>query len=473
MDSYNSYQTYSQSPVPGNDNTPKKEKKKKGTFKKLLTGALIGLLFGIFAGCGFIAASYAGDRLFGLGLSDAFTQKAQIKEEADAEAYDDEEEQEAKAEKKAVGKDFALGNDKAPVTEGKGPDISTVQSIPTGEGVYDVSEVVKSVMPAVVSVSNSYTAEMQFFGQVYSQEAKSAGSGIIIGKSDTELLIATNDHVVESAEELAVVFTDDESAPAQVKGTDPDRDLAVIAVQLSDIGQDTIDSISIARLGDSDDLVVGEPVIAIGNALGYGQSVTTGVVSALNRPIAASTNESPYGDSEVSKFIQTDAAINPGNSGGALLNMQGEVIGINSNKIGGNAVEGMGYAIPISDAEPIIHKLMNRETKLKVDDEDRGYLGITGVSVEKEYSQVYGMPIGVYISSVNDGSAADKAGLVRGDVITKIDGQRVTTMDELKEEMQYYKVGEKVVLTVMQATPLGYEALDVEVVLGSVDDINS
>ena len=460
MDSYGNYQNYSQTPVQGSSNTPKK---KKGTFKKILTGALVGIIFGIFAGAGFLAVSYAGDRFLGSDTKEKIIKSDNTADEADIED----------TEKKVSLKDKKT-KDEDPEEEEEtfeSPDIATVAPAKATEGILDVSDVVKSVMPSVVSVTNSYTAKMQYFGQVYSQEAQSAGSGIIIGKSDTELLIATNHHVVESADELAVVFVNDESAEAQIKGTDPDRDLAVIAVQLKDLDDDTVDSIAIAKLGDSDALEVGDPVIAIGNALGYGQSVTTGVVSALDRPIAVSSSESAYGDSEVSKFIQTDAAINPGNSGGALLNINGEVVGINSNKIGGNAIEGMGYAIPISDAEPIIRKLMNKETKIKVEDGDQGYLGITGVTVEKEYAQVYGMPIGVYISSVADGSAAAGAGLVRGDVITKINGQKVESMEALKEEMQYYSAGTKVTLTVMQASPIGYNGKEVDVVLGSADDV--
>lgn len=458
MDSYGNYQNYSQTPVQGSSNTPKK----KGTFRKILTGAFIGIVFGIFAGAGFLAISYAGDKLLGLNTKEKFITSDKA---ADEEDIEETKEKGSRLDKKADDEDF----DEEETFES--PDIATVAPAKATEGILDVSDVVKSVMPAVVSVTNSYTARMQYFGQIYSQEAQSAGSGIIIGKSDTELLIATNHHVVDSADELAVVFANDESAEAQIKGTDPDRDLAVIAVQLKDLDDDTVDSIAIAKLGDSDALEVGDPVIAIGNALGYGQSVTTGVVSALDRPIAVSDSESPYGDSEVSKFIQTDAAINPGNSGGALLNINGEVIGINSNKIGGNAVEGMGYAIPISDAEPIIRKLMNKETKIKVEDGNQGYLGITGVTVEKEYAQVYGMPVGVYISSVADGSAAAGAGLVRGDVITKINGQKVESMEALKEEMQYYSAGTRVTLTVMQASPIGYNGKEVEVVLGSADDV--
>ncbi|MCR4990953.1 MAG: trypsin-like peptidase domain-containing protein [Lachnospiraceae bacterium] len=419
--------------------------------------------------------NYAGQKLLGTETVKGHTEIKQaettVPEEDEKESglisglFDD---------KKDKGKDFASEDEEKiedKTFENEGSDIDSTGIIPVGENINDVSDVVKAVMPSVVSVNKSYTATMDFFGQRYSQEATGSGSGIIVGESDSELLLVTNYHVVESADELAVVFCNDETAPAQIKGTDPGRDLAVIVVQLEDITDDTADAIRIANLGDSTDLEVGEPVIAIGNALGYGQSVTTGVVSALNRAIGADTTG--YGDSEPLTFIQTDAAINFGNSGGALLNMKGEVVGINSNKLGGNSVEGMGYAIPISDAKPIITKLVNRETKLKVDEDNRGYLGITGVSVEKEYSQVYGMPIGVYISSVSEGSGADKAGLVRGDVITAINGQSVESMEALKEEMQYYSAGTRVRLTIMQGSPAGYNAKEVEVVLGSIDDITS
>ena len=245
----------------------------------------------------------------------------------------------------------------------------------------------------------------------------------------------------------------------------------MIAVQLSDIDSSTKEQIAIAKLGDSNELTVGEPVIAIGNALGYGQSVTTGVVSALNRAIAVDNSSSQkanyQGDSEVNTFIQTDAAINPGNSGGALLNMKGEVIGINSNKIGGSAVEGMGYAIPISDAKPIIEDLMTKQTKLKVDENSKGYLGITGIDVMAEYSEIYGMPQGVYVSSVSEGTGAAKAGLIKGDIITALNGEEIKSMDDLKNELSYYAAGTTVELTIMQGSPTGYQAKTVEVTLGA------
>jgi serine protease Do len=279
---------------------------------------------------------------------------------------------------------------------------------------------------------------------------------------------------VESAEELTVQFVDGSQVLAQIKGTDENKDLAVIAVQLNDIDSSTMDAIAIAKLGNSDELTVGEPVIAIGNALGYGQSVTTGVVSALNRALAVSSDSSSYTsqsgyqeDEEVNTFIQTDAAINPGNSGGALLNMKGEVIGINSNKIGGSAVEGMGYAIPISDAQPIIENLMTKQTKLKVNEDSKGYLGITGIDVVEEYSQIYGMPQGVYVSSVSEGTGAAAAGLVKGDIITALNGEEVKSMDDLKNELSYYAAGTTVELTIMQGSPTGYQAKTVEVTLGA------
>ncbi len=291
-----------------------------------------------------------------------------------------------------------------------------------------------------------------------------------MGENDSELLLVTNYHVVASAQELSVQFVDGEQVTAQVKGTDEDKDLAVIAVQLGDIKTETLNQISIATLGNSDDLVVGEPVIAIGNALGYGQSVTTGVVSALNRAVAVSnttydeTNQNT--DKEINTFIQTDAAINPGNSGGALLNTKGQVIGINSSKIGGNAVEGMGYAIPISDAKPIIADLMSKETRLKVSENEKGFIGITGVDVVQEYSEVYGMPLGIYVSSVIEGSGADQAGLVRGDIIVSINGLDISSMAELKNELAYYKAGDTVQLTIMQGSPTGYQSKVIDVTLG-------
>ena len=353
-----------------------------------------------------------------------------------------------------------------------------IPEVETGNGtvhatVTDVTEVVKAVMPSVVSVNNRYVERMTFFGQEYSQEVGGSGSGIIVGKNDTELLIVTNYHVVESAEELTVQFTDGSQVQAQAKGQDMEKDLAVIAVQLSDIDASTMGRIAIAKLGNSDELTVGEPVVAIGNALGYGQSVTAGVVSALDRAIAATdvSQGNQNEDMEINTFIQTDAAINPGNSGGALINIRGEVIGINSNKIGGSTVEGMGYAIPISDAKPIIEDLKTKQTKIRIAEEDRGILGITGVDVTADTIQLYGFPKGVFVSSVTEGTGAHKAGIIRGDIITGINGEEVVSMAELKGELSYYAAGTVVELTIMQGSAAGFQEKTVEVTLGRSESV--
>lgn len=462
----NYYQTsstnFQQSQMNHQQTKPVKQKKQSSGFgKKVLAGLCCGLVFGVFAGIGFQAVDAAHD-----GFTRAKSAFSAIVGNSSQDS--------ALAEASGSGdaaEDVLLPDSSSDVAEASSGSIKqTLDNLTpqtqTEAVVTDVTQVVKAVMPSVVSVSNTYVQRGTFFGQEYSSEAVSSGSGIIVGENDSELLIVTNYHVVESADTLSVQFVDEEQVQAQIKGTDADKDLAVLAVQLSDIKEDTLDQISIASLGSSDDLTVGEPVIAIGNALGYGQSVTTGVVSALNRPIAVTSQEGQTGDSQINTFIQTDAAINPGNSGGALLNTKGEVIGINSNKIGGSTVEGMGYAIPISDAKPIIEELMQKETRLKVDEANKGVLGITGVNVEAQYSEVYGIPMGGYVSSVTDNSGAAAAGLVRGDIITAINGETVETMEELKEEMNYYQAGDVVTLTIMQGSPTGYQSKDVQVTLG-------
>lgn len=462
----NYYQTsstnFQQSQMNHQQTKPVKQKKQSGGFgKKVLAGLCCGLVFGVFAGIGFQAVDAAHD-----GFTRAKSAFSAIVGNSSQDS--------ALAEASGSGdaaEDVLLPDSSSDAAEASSGSIKqTLDNLTpqtqTEAVVTDVTQVVKAVMPSVVSVSNTYVQRGTFFGQEYSSEAVSSGSGIIVGENDSELLIVTNYHVVESADTLSVQFVDEEQVQAQIKGTDADKDLAVLAVQLSDIKEDTLNQISIASLGSSDDLTVGEPVIAIGNALGYGQSVTTGVVSALNRPIAVTSQEGQTGDSQINTFIQTDAAINPGNSGGALLNTKGEVIGINSNKIGGSTVEGMGYAIPISDAKPIIEELMQKETRLKVDEANKGVLGITGVNVEAQYSEVYGIPMGGYVSSVTDNSGAAAAGLVRGDIITAINGETVETMEELKEEMNYYKAGDVVTLTIMQGSPTGYQSKDVQVTLG-------
>ena len=296
-----------------------------------------------------------------------------------------------------------------------------------------------------------------FFGGISQQESESAGSGIIISQNDSELLVVTNNHVVEGSDTLTVTFNDGNSVEAQIKGTDSARDLAVVAVPLDKISDDTMNAIKVATLGDSDSLKVGEPAIAIGNALGYGQSVTTGIVSATRRTIDGFDGE----------YIQTDAAINPGNSGGALLNANGEVIGINSAKINSSAVEGMGFAIPISDASDVIQNLMNKETRSKVSDEERGYLGIKGYDVSEEGAQMYNMPTGVYVKEVMSGGGAEKAGLTKGSIITGFEGSSISGMSSLQEQLQYYKAGEEVTLTVQIPDKNGeYTEKDIKVTLG-------
>ena len=317
-------------------------------------------------------------------------------------------------------------------------------------------------MPSIVSITNMSVQEVQnFFGQTQQEESTSLGSGIIIDQNDSELLIVTNNHVVEGADTLTVTFVDNESVEANIKGTDATRDLAVVAVPVDSIKDSTMDEISIASLGDSDELQVGEPAIAIGNALGYGQSVTTGIISATEREL----------DGFDGKLIQTDAAINPGNSGGALLNANGQVVGINTAKINSSVAEGMGYAIPISDASDIITSLMNQETKTKVSEEEQGYLGITGVDVSDDSSEMYNMPTGVYIREVSKGSGAEQAGLAQGNIITAINGTTVDSMSTLKEQLTYYKVGETVELTVQVAANDGsYQEQTVSVTLGTASE---
>ena len=333
----------------------------------------------------------------------------------------------------------------------------------------DVSNVVESVMPSIVSITNMSVQQVQsFFGGTSQQEVTSAGTGIIIEQTDSELLIVTNNHVVADSNQLTVTFDDQSSVEADIKGTDSAHDLAVIAVQLDKISDDTLDKISVATLGDSTKLKVGEPAIAIGNALGYGQSVTTGVISATDRESQTTDSETgeTTGSSDV-KLIQTDAAINPGNSGGALVNANGEVIGINSAKLIGENVEGIGYAIPISDVTDIITNLMNQETKTKVSEAERGYLGITGLDVEDSDSQRYGMPTGVYISEVSRGGGAADAGITKGSIIVGFNGITIDSMESLQEQLQYYKKGEKVTLTLQVPGEGGeYQEQTVDVTLG-------
>ena len=317
-------------------------------------------------------------------------------------------------------------------------------------------------MPSIVSITNKSVQEVQNYfsmfgygGQAQEVESTSVGSGIIIGKNDTELLIVTNNHVVEGADTLSASFIDNSVYEATIKGTDSDNDLAVIAVPLSSISDDTMSQIAVAAVGDSDSLKVGEQVIAIGNALGYGQSVTTGIVSATDRTLSSSDSSdsnalisSTVTTKETPTYIQTDAAINPGNSGGALVNMKGEVIGINSAKLASTEVEGMGYAIPITRVSSIIEELMNETTRTKVADSQKSSIGIAGITVDSNINAAYGIPAGVYVASVTPGSGAEAAGIRKGDVITKFDGKTVSTIQELKEKLQYYAAGESFSITV-------------------------
>ncbi len=327
----------------------------------------------------------------------------------------------------------------------------------------DVSDIVEGVMPSVVSITIEGVEQYQtFFGQIYEEPVEGAGSGIIIGKNDSELLVATNNHVVSDATTVSVQFIDGEVYEAQVKGTDSDNDLAIIVVKLKDISSDTLAEIKIAQLGDSDALKVGEQVVAIGNALGYGQSVTTGIVSAKDRLV--DTNTTP--------LIQTDAAINPGNSGGALLNMKGEVVGINSSKYMSTEVEGMGYAIPITKVQDILDNLMNRLTREKVAEENKGYLGISCSTISSEASEMYGLPSGVLIQEVSEGSAAEKAGLKKNYIITKFDGLSVSSSEDLINKLSYYEAGEAVEITYEVLKDDEYVEKTTTVILGKKDSTN-
>lgn len=353
----------------------------------------------------------------------------------------------------------------------------------TAKGSLDVSEIVSEALPSIVSITTKSVQEVQnYFGmygmygyapQQQEQEVEGSGSGIIVGKNDDELLIATNYHVVEGADTLSVAFTDGNAVEASVKGFDEERDLAVVSVSLDDVEDDTMDAVSIANIGSSDDLKVGEQVVAIGNALGYGQSVTTGIVSAKNRRMDSDNNTVTDGSDDSSdgvNLIQTDAAINPGNSGGALLNMEGEVVGINSAKLASTEVEGMGYAIAISDVTDILQNLMNETSRDKLDDSEHGVLGIKGSSVSSEAVQMYGIPAGVFVKEVTEGGAADKAGLKANSVITEFNGKTVSSINQLIEYLSYYEPDEEVELNVQVPHGTSYKEETVKVTLDENTD---
>lgn len=361
------------------------------------------------------------------------------------------------------------GQDETPQTQIQVPSTETPETkLPQSEAVsasvsdqYTVSEVASICMPSVVSITNASVKTVQdFFGGVQQYPIESTGSGIIVGQNEKELLIATNNHVVEGADTITVAFNDDAVYEAQIKGNAADSDLAVIAVKLEDMSEETLGSIKVVTLGDSDSLQIGEQVVAIGNALGYGQSVTSGWVSAVNREMVDSDGNS------TGKLIQTDAAINPGNSGGALLNMRGELIGINSAKAAATEVEGMGYAIPIATAQPILDELMNRETRYKADEDKTAYIGVTCMSVESEASKMYGIPTGAFVDSVEEGGPAEAAGIKKGDIIVKFDGITITGSTELVSKLEYYEAGETVDVVISRAENGEYKEQTVSVTLG-------
>ena len=406
---------------------PKPEKKKKerkpgGFGKQLAKCAALALVFGLVAGGVMTGVNYASGKV--LGTTNA-------------------------------------GNVQASLTTG---DDSTVQptAISSSYVATDVSDIVDEVMPSIVAITNvSQTEYQSFWGQSKTYESTSCGSGIIVSQDKEYLYVATNNHVVEGANSLTVTFANDDTVSAEIKGTDPSTDLAVVKVALSSIKDDTMSAIKVATLGSSDTLKVGESCIAIGNALGYGQSVTTGVISALNREVSVSDSSSST--NYTAELIQTDAAINPGNSGGALLNTAGEVIGINSVKYSDTSVEGIGYAIPMDTAKPIIEELITNE---KVDESNSAYLGIAGVDVTSDVAKTYNMPTGVYVAQVMEGAAAEQAGIQKGDIITKFDGKDVTSMEELSFNMQYYAAGTTVDVVIERSSNGQYEEQTISVTLG-------
>ena len=342
-----------------------------------------------------------------------------------------------------------------------------------GSGQGTVAEVAKNAMPSVVTISTMSVEEMRsFFGGTQQYEVEGAGTGVIVGENDTELLIATNNHVVEGATSLSVGFIDEESVEGEVKGTDVNNDLAVVSVKLSDIPEDTMNQIKIATVGDSDDLQLGDQVVAIGNALGYGQSVTSGYVSALDRDLTLTDQSGTTINS--TGLIQTDAAINEGNSGGALLNMKGELIGINEAKSSststGAAVDNIGFAIPIDKAEESLQQLMNLKTREKVDASQASYLGIRGEDVSAEASELYGIPAGVVITEIVENGPADQAGVKKGDILTELDGRSISSMAQLQDVLQYYAAGETVDLVVQRSDNGEYQAQTLSITLGSADD---
>lgn len=450
---YEHYQFHEEQRTVLKPSGPSGHRRNQNSFQKK-AGATIALavIFGLVAAVVFQAANFAADRFLNTGKS-----SVQIKT-----------------------------TDSVDLQETASDD-STADKVLSDSENGTVAAVAQASMPAVVAITTVSVQEIPSFFGYSSHQYKSAstGSGIIVGDNDDELLIATNNHVVDGATTLSVCFIGDDVANAEtetvnagdngdlnvedavsakIKGTDADNDLAVVAVKKSDIPEDTLNQIKIAQIGSSDDLAVGQQVVAIGNALGYGQSVTSGWISALNRTISTDDGTNSTG------LIQTDAAINPGNSGGALLNMKGELIGINSAKYADSAVEGMGYAIPISKAKPILEELMNRETREKVDSSKKGYLGVSLANLTTEAIEMYNMPTGAFVRSVEDDSPAQEAGICKGDIIVKFDGQKVSDGDDLLDKLQYYKSGEKIEAVIARATNGEYEENTIELTLGTRPD---
>lgn len=431
-----------------------KNEKKKGkggrVVKKVCALVLSGVLFGAVAGGSLYGTNYLLDKYNGKSVS--------VNNDKDSAPSD-----------KGSNKDSLLTS-----ADGTATGADAALFTQTGDNL-SVSEIAENCIPSVVAITNLGVSEVSTFWGSYEQESYSCGSGVIIGKTDEELIILTNYHVVSGSKELTVVFSFDEDSEdleavtADIKGYDAERDIAVIAIDINEIDDETLNSLKIAVIGDSDDLKLGEQVVAIGNALGYGQSVTTGIVSATNRLVEL---EGTDGTMISNYCIQTDAAINPGNSGGALLNMNGELIGINSAKISSNQVEGIGYAIPISDIYDLVNELMNQEVRKSLSEEEQGYLCISGGDIDSTAVQLYGVPEGAYVSAVYDDTAAKNAGIEEGDIITKVNGVAVGSMSELKKELSYYEGGAEITVTVMRLNNRkGYTEKEFDVVLDDYDTL--
>ena len=422
-------------------NQPQDHRKPGGTGKKVLVTLGLAVLFGVVAG--------------GIIIGSSMIVHKEIKNEQKTEYQLPT--TELPQQENADGDSNSVAESGSDATE-------EVSAGTTGE--YTVAQVAKSCMPSVVSITNASVKMVQdFFGGVQQYPSESSGSGIIVGQNDSEILVATNNHVVADADTITVAFDDDAVYEAQVKGTDSDNDLAVVAVKISDMSEDTLKSIKVVSIGNSDELEIGEQVVAIGNALGYGQSVTSGWISAVDREVTDEDGKT------TGKLIQTDAAINPGNSGGALLNMQGELIGINSAKAAATEVEGMGYAIPVSVAQPILDELMNRETRYKTDEEHAGYIGVTCLNVDSTSAQTYGIPLGAFVDSVEEGGPAQTAGIQKGDVIVKFDGMTVSGSSDLVGKLEYYQAGETVDVVISRAQNGEYQEQTVSVTLGKKSEM--